>query len=273
MVYCIQIKGDISMPKKKMNAQAVVALIRDLFHSYYAGDLEPWFSHLCAESVYLGTGEPLLFGEKSIRRHFEKFSGREQVEIVKDEYYPLCFSSTAVQVYGQIVVKSPALPYGAATSFTIGCVLKGGEIKIVYQHNSYEFLHQMEKSTQTLKMDMQTMQFVRELLLTQPLNERIAIKSGKQTVFINPYMVLYIQSAGKHTELFCVDRVIQCNSAIGQLAKVLPSFFYPIHRGYLVNTRYIISIRRFEAELISGITLPIPALNYMQVKQDLKEML
>ena len=261
------------MASEKLDPQTVTALVRDMFHSYYAGDLEPWFSHLCAESVYLGTGDPILFGGKSIRKHFEKFSVREQIEIVKDEYYPICFSNTAVQVYGQIVVKSPALPYGAAATFTLCCVLKSGEIKIVYQHNSYEFLQQMGKSTQTLKMNTQTMQFVRELLLTEPLNERIAIKSGNQTVFINPYMILYIQSAGKHTELLCVDRVIQSSSTIGQLAKVLPSFFYPIHRGYLVNTRYIISVRRFEAELISGITLPIPAHNYMKVKHDLEEIL
>ena len=41
------------------------------------------------------------------------------------------------------------------------------------------------------------------------------------------------------------------------------------HRGYYVNTLYITAIRRFEAELISGAVLPIPALNYTKIRDDL----
>ena len=71
----------------------------------------------------------------------------------------------------------------------------------------------------------------------------------------------------------CLDRVVSCNSPIGELARELPKIFYPLHRGYLVNTLYVTAVRRFEAELISGITLPIPAMTYKQVRQDLQEML
>lgn len=138
------------MVKKKITKEEVAVLTRKLFHLYYSGNLEPWFSYLCTDSVYIGTGEP---------------------------------------------------------------------------------------------------------------------------IFVNPFTILYVQSHGKKTELICVDRIIHCNSSIGALAKELPAVFYQIHRGYLVNTRYITAIRRFEVELLLGITLPIPALTYMQVKQDLQAML
>ena len=68
-----------------------------------------------------------------------------------------------------------------------------------------------------------------------------------------------------------MDKVISCNSKIGELEQDLPKVFYPLHRGYLVNTLYIVAIRRFEAELISGISSPIPALTYTKVKQDLQQ--
>ena len=51
----------------------------------------------------------------------------------------------------------------------------------------------------------------------------------------------------------------------------MPEVFYPLRRGYLVNTLYIVALRRFEAELISGIS--IPALTYTQVKRDLQELI
>ena len=58
-----------------------------------------------------------------------------------------------------------------------------------------------------------------------------------------------------------------------KLKERLPEVFYPLRRGYLVNTLYIVALRRFEAELISGISIPIPALTYTQVKRDLQELI
>ena len=111
------------------------------------------------------------------------------------------------------------------------------------------------------------------LLLEQPAGRRIAFPSGNQTVYVNPYTILYAQSRDKRTELVCVDRVVSCNYIYRELKERLPEVFYPLRRGYLVNTLYIVALRRFEAELISGISIPIPALTYTQVKRDLQELI
>ena len=124
-----------------------------------------------------------------------------------------------------------------------------------------------------LKMDMNTTRFVRNLLLEQPVGRRIAFPSGNQTVYVNPYTILYAKSRDKRTELVCVDRVVSCNYIYRELKERLPEVFYPLRRGYLVNTLYIVALRRFEAELISGISIPIPALTYTQVKRDLQELI
>lgn len=262
------------MAKEKIDIEAAVYLTKELFHNYYAGNLEPWFSHLCSESVYLGNGEQILVGGSVIRKHFQKFSGVKQAKIIRDEYYPIRLSDFCVQVYGQIVVKGLKVPYGAVTKFSMLYAIKNGELKLIHQHNSYEYTQFSDTGrTEALEMNMTTLRFVQELVLEEPLNERLAIRSGRQTVFVNPYMVLYVRSNGKRTELVCVDRIIDCNSSISEMAENVPGFFYPIHRSYLVNTRYITAIRRFEVELISGMTLPIPAVTYMQVKKDLSEMI
>ena len=51
---------------------------------------------------------------------------------------------------------------------------------------------------------------------------------------------------------------------------MLPEPFCPIHRCYTVNSRYVMSVRRYEATLITGEALPIPFHNYMQVKAELE---
>lgn len=66
---------------------------------------------------------------------------------------------------------------------------------MIHQHNSYEYTQpDIEGERSILKMDMNTTQFVRNLLLEQPTGRRMAFPSGNQTVYVNPYTILYAQS-------------------------------------------------------------------------------
>lgn len=260
-------KGGVLMAAKKIELEEVAALTKELFHAHYAGDLDQWFSYLCPDSVYLGTGEPLLFGGDAIREHFNNFTGKA-VNIIQEEYFPLSLGDGAAQVCGQIIVESLEGSFRVINHFTISYRIIGGELKMVHQHNSYEYMQPSE--SKVLNLDMNTTQFVRSLLLDRPSGRRMPIRSGTQTIFVNPNTVLYVQSQRRKTEFICIDRVISCNSSIGEIGKELPDLFYPLRRGYLVNTLFIVAIRRFEVELISGICIPIPALTYQQVKQDLQ---
>ena len=259
-------KGGLSMAAKKIDLEEIAALTKALFHAHYAGDLDKWFSYLCPDSVYLGTGEPLLFGGDAIREHFKGFTGKA-VNIIEEEYFPVSLGDSAAQVCGQIIVESLEGSFRVINHFTISYRIIGGELKMVHQHNSYEYMQPSE--SKVLNLDVNTTQFVRTLLLERPSGRRIPIRSGTQTIFVNSNTVLYVQSQRRKTEFVCIDRVISCNSSIGEIAKELPDLFYPIHRGYLVNTLFIVAIRRFEVELISGLCIPIPSLTYMKVKEDL----
>ena len=256
------------MPKGRIDLEEIAALTKELFHAHFAGNPERWFSYLCKDSVYLGTGEPILFGRDAIQAHFKPFGGK-QASIVQEEYFPVALGEDAAQVCGQIVIESKINRFRVVTRFTLNYRIIGGALKLVHQHNTYEYIRQGENAG--LKMDVNTTQFIRSLFLELPTARRLPVRSGRQTLFVNPRTILYVQSQRKKTDIVCIDRTISCNSPIGELAKILPDVFYPLHRGYLVNTLYIVAIRRFEAELISGISLPIPALHYKQVQQDLLE--
>lgn len=89
--------------QKQINLEEITALTKELFHAHYAGDLERWFDYLCPDSIYLGTGEPMLFGGSAIREHFKGFEG-EAADVVSEEYYPVPLGETAAQVCGRIPV-------------------------------------------------------------------------------------------------------------------------------------------------------------------------
>jgi len=254
------------MNKKTIHLEEAADLTKKLFHDYYAGDTETWFSCLCPDSTYLGTGEPMLFGHHAIENHFQEFKDKNAA-ILQEEYYPIALGDQAAQVCGQLTIENREKRFHVIHHFTFTYRLINGEVKLIHQHNSYEYMRSGESDT--MEFDLNTTQFVRNLLLSQKSTKRIPIRSGRQVIFVDPHSVLYVQAQNKRTELVCLDKVISCNSSISELAKELPKIFYPLHRGYLVNTLFIVAIRRFEAELISGICIPIPALTYMQAKEDL----
>ena len=63
------------MSKTKIDCEQAVCLSQELFHAHFAGEPEKWFSYLSPDSIYLGTGEPALFGRDAIQARFKDFSG------------------------------------------------------------------------------------------------------------------------------------------------------------------------------------------------------
>lgn len=215
----------------------------------------------------------MLFGGSAIREHFKGFEG-EAADVVSEEYYPVPLGETAAQVCGRIAVRSRQNQLGAVNYFTIGWRLIGGELKLVHQHNSYEYTQpDIEGRARHFEDGYEHDAVCPQSAAGTARRRRIAFPSGNQTVYVNPYTILYAKSRDKRTELVCVDRVVSCNYIYRELKERLPEVFYPLRRGYLVNTLYIVALRRFEAELISGISIPIPALTYTQVKRDLQELI
>ncbi|WP_252196333.1 hypothetical protein [Clostridium sp. MCC328] len=81
--------------QKQINLEEITALTKELFHAHYAGDLERWFDYLCPDSIYLGTGEPMLFGGSAIREHFKGFEGRAVDVYEHDAVCPQSADGTA----------------------------------------------------------------------------------------------------------------------------------------------------------------------------------
>jgi hypothetical protein len=253
----------------------VAQLSRKLMHQYYAGDYEEWFSRLAPECIWVGAGEPLLMGAEAIRSHFQQFSKTGPTAIFQEEYHTVSQGPGAAQVVGELIVGPADGAYRVCVLFTLGYRVFKRRTMLVSHHFSYEYETPAEGGGGRLSMDMMTRKFVRGLLLERDRGiQRVPLQCSRQTVYVDPVTILYIQPGkGKHSEVVCVDRSVVCTAGLAQLMEVLPPEFYPLHRCYIVNTRYVTSVRRYEAELLDGIKLPIPAATYMQVKRDLAERL
>ena len=253
-------------------AEKAVAFVKEGYHNFFSGNTDMWISNLSNDTSYIGTGEPTLFGKDAIQSRFNSFSPKEY-EILQEEYYPVALGNDVYLVFGKDAVSSMHGQYRIVVSFTIILKFEGKNIKLLHQNNSYEYFHIENKEEEPIKSDLLTTQYVRNLLLEQPFHHRLPFRSGTQTVFVNPQTILYVESMGKKTNIVCLDRIITSNYAMSECKDILPDSFYQVHRSYLVNTRYVSSIKRFEVLLLSGIAIPVPEKEYTRVKGDLIQMI
>ena len=255
----------------KAKLEDTVELTRQITRSYYAGNPEPWLSRLCAKSIWLGTGDRLIIGGDAIRSYFQNITPRLPCHLYTEEYLPLSLTPRCSAVVSQLDVGVPGRERGEFSAMnTFLYQLIGTETKLVLLQTHFKSCHPSPEEEKAPVMELSAYQFVRDLLLDARQEKRLSIPCRNTSLFVQPHMILYIQSKNRRTELFCVDKLIQCDLSINEINAILPEDFCPIHRCYTVNTRYVISIRRYEVTLITGEILPVPFHSYMQVKSDLE---
>lgn len=252
--------------------EKAIKITHKIYHDYYDGNPDTWFSYLADNSVYIDNGNQFFLGGQAIKDHFKSYAGRKE-EVISDEYYSLVLNDNSIVVYGQIAIKDMDNNFCAVTRFTcIYKMSKSDKIELIHQQNSFEFIQSVDfMAKSTIKADINTFDFVRSLLVSVPFGDRLPFHCAGQTLFLNYNLILYIESRGHNTELFCVDRTISCVDSITALSEMLPNTFYPLRRGCLINLRYITAVRHSEVELISGIKISVPVRNYPKVKQELQE--
>lgn len=260
---------------KRNVLEDVTALTKDLLREYYSGNPQPWFERLSGQSVYVGAGGITLFGAKNIKERFEIHVKKEREIIYDEEYFKIPIGSTAAIVAAHVITgKKDDDKFRAMSTYTLVFRLVSGRTKLIYEHVSREYLKDGSPSrSKTFSLNSHVFHFARQLLHDKNNCRRIPIHTGNQTIYVDSDTLLYVKSDGHSCQLHCINKVISCSRMIRSLAEELPEDFYHIHRSYIINVRYLSCMYRYEAELLSGIKIPIPAANYNKVKKELDELL
>ena len=125
------------------------------------------------------------------------------------------------------------------------------------------------------------MQYDKEFKLQAlELSDEIGVKAAADQLGIKYYTLAdwrrqrkarggeaFVGSGNKMMPLSEKDRRIK------ELEAELPSCFYRLHRSYFVNCNYVAKIERYKLTLITGEELPIPKMRYMQIRNDITEMI
>lgn len=254
----------------------VVEITKYNLNQYLNGNPEPWFDSFAGNAVLIATGEEMLFGVENIKAELRKYGELGQGKLCKEEYFSIPINNKS----SVVVAKTITIPANADDNVRVSTVysfvyqLIGQEPKVIFQHDSYEYFKAEVKSENKniLPMDASTYQFVKHLLMDHSSRHKLCVVENGQNIYVDTNMLLYIQNRGHSTELHCIDKVISTNKKLRDFLEELPEEFFQIHRGYIINTKHLLSVRCYEAELVSGVKIPIPSANYGKVKAALEEL-
>lgn len=258
-----------------MTNDQLIQITKNIFNQSYNGNLQPWFSLLDENTIYIGNGDPILVGANTIKQHFKNYHGLNHSTILEDTYYTQTIDQNTISVYGQFIIGIEQNNHTVISRFTILYNIQNEQLKIIHQQNSYEYLkNTYNQRPRTVEFNSEALHLIQQLLNEKNEQNKLIIKSGKQqTHIIHPGTIMYIQSYGKTTIFHCIDRIITGNYMIKQIKEKLPPYFYQNHRSFIVNTKYISNIQRFEIEMIDGTKLPIPEKSYTKIREDIFELI
>lgn len=120
------------------------------------------------------------------------------------------------------------------------------------------------------KLEAEMPQLARDILvkLQSKRDDSLTLRYRKSFVRVNPYRVLYIESKGKAQEIHLPDQVVEVNYRMKELEPLFEPFgFLKPHNSYLVNCRFISSIRPAELIMDGGLSLPVSKHRLKEVKE------
>jgi len=108
-------------------------------------------------------------------------------------------------------------------------------------------------------------------VLLESKSDNIVIEKVTPLI-INPYTLQYVECRDKTLILFNEQKVEKINFRLKELEKkLIPFGFIRIHKGYLVNYRFIFSIESTEVILDNGKSLPVSRYRLADVRQLYKQ--
>ena len=264
---------------ENISAENACEAARHIMTEYYRLNVEPFFSVLSQNCVWILPGGQIVIGAEAIRAMFQDGFIMPPFQAEDVEFDLLNTGSPEqIGVFGTYSlfsdVESEMILAGKQRVTMMFRKEKDG-FRLYHIHASNEWDELAEDEIFPVQISRQTYHYVQKLLQEsgRAPNRRIIIKAENATYSFDPDMVLYVEAIGKVCTVYMMNRTMVIRQPITVLETQFPKQFCRIHRSYLVNCRFVLQVERYAVTLINGTVLPIPAKRYMEVREEITALI
>lgn len=249
-------------------------LTKKITTCFYSGEPEYLFSYLDEDIVWIEPLEPShIIGKKQLIDIFSK-KYINCFDTINSNFNLISQKTDFCIVIGWIELSinkafSCFLKYRQRVTFIYK--LKNGRLTITYIHlneywnllsnNNFFSFPFTEKSYDLIK------QFIPVKKEKKDKKSLIIYDINHSIHFIQENNIIYVEANNTHSFIYCTNEKIIIVEGIGKFQKRLSSKFIRVHRSFLINVDYVISIKRFTIELYNKMLIPIPEKKYTYIKK------
>lgn len=263
---------EISMNKKY--TQEAILLTQKFLQDYHQKNPETVFS-LCAEDMtWIGAQiEQYYIGFEQFKKAIlEIVEEMFCCHLIQQEFMIAQNSGNICTVIGRYTVLGDDEKHTICGQQRCVCVWEkiDGELKIKHLStfsplNTWK-VEEGEKFVNSLSEYMKC--YIHKLVRMEKAERTLVIDNGRGiTQFVSLYTVMWIEAQGRNCVVYTEDEDIDAKMSIGEIREQLNDFFVQIHRGYIVNLKYVKSIKPYSLTLQDGTELSIPQKKYTEVRQ------
>ncbi len=262
-----------------MKSKEMVDLTNDIVQRYYKNDIQPFLDHVDEKVLWYGPAKgQFLSGKQAI---LDTWAG---------EKHSLSFSLGNVRLdhisshnsYCEVMMSFPVTThYPDGGSITMDqiihitwCERKTDDKKKVPRMLVVHIsdLYQKHKDDNIYPVHLNEVYNGR--LPVTDLGKRLYFRGmDSSDLYLLSNTIIWVESTtyGRHAILHTTDGDFQASSSTAVLEKDYPDLLMRCHECYLVNPRFIVSIKRFNVTLSDGKVLPIPEKKYTAFKKAVYE--
>ena len=259
-----------------MKQKEISALTLDLIANFFKGNIQPLIDYLDENVLWIGSlDSQALRGKENLAAILIK--GRD------------AFSYTIGDVSSQI---TPVGKKGMNTVlfYTVYLHMDDGSTAVMRQRTLISWAEQKSQeegeddSVPRIAMIMvsnaATLPLVQSVDKTElPVSSgtganHIMIRGMKdESHYLDTDGIIYIEStdSSHHSLVHTIAGTIHCQDKVTVMAEKYSRYFLRSHASYLINPRYIRSLKRFSLTLSNGVVLPVPEKKYTAFKKQLNK--
>ena len=244
-------------------------LTRQVMEAFYHQDPEKIIKKLHSDVTWIGAADgQYINGRKNVSEYIRKIDV-PICEILENEFQTVINSDNLYIVTGWMKVATSRESdeiLSAVQRITFIWKTEDRQSWLLHFHVSNPIEFQKIDEYFPHSAGKETFQYVKRLL-RQKRRRLIVCGKNDQTHVIWNKEIVYIEAENTESVIHCLHRDILSRESISKLEEKLGEGFIKFHRSFIVNSRYIISIRRYHLVIYQGIELPIPEKKYREIKE------
>ncbi len=259
-----------------MKTKAIVALTNDIVQRYYKNEIQPFLDHVDEKVLWYGpakgqflSGKQALLDAWAGERHSLSFSlGNVRLDHISshNSYCEVMMSFPVTTHYpdGGSITMDQIIHITWCERKTEDTKAKVPRMLVVHISD----LYQKHKSDNIYPVHLNEV-YNGRLPVPEPGTPLHFRGMDSSDLYLLSNTIMWVESTtyGRHSILHTIDGDFQASAPTTALEKEHPDLLIRCHECYLVNPRYIVTIKRFSVTLINGKTLPIPEKKYTAFKK------